>query len=170
MRKTSMLSAIPLVLALALVLAGIASADHHAIKVSEEAKIGKFLVDAKGMTLYIFKKDSPGKSACAGPCVEKWPLYYREAVAAPSGLKAEDFAAITREDGKKQTTYKGWPLYYFARGQEFRGHRGPGGRGRLVRGGAVTARLRNRRFLPWREIISCARPAPHRAAAIPPAG
>jgi hypothetical protein len=25
------------------------------------------------------------------------------------------FASITREDGKKQTTYKGMPLYYFAR-------------------------------------------------------
>jgi len=113
MRKTSMLYAIPLVLALALVLAGVASADHHAIKVSEDAKIGKFLVDAKGMTLYLFKKDSPGKSACAGPCVEKWPLYYQEAVMATSGLKAEDFATIAREDGKKQTTYKGMPLYYY---------------------------------------------------------
>ena len=29
-------------------------------------------------------------------------------------LKAEDFATIDREDGKKQTTYKGLPLYYFA--------------------------------------------------------
>jgi predicted lipoprotein with Yx(FWY)xxD motif len=25
-----------------------------------------------------------------------------------------DFGAITREDGKRQTTYKGWPLYYYA--------------------------------------------------------
>jgi predicted lipoprotein with Yx(FWY)xxD motif len=27
---------------------------------------------------------------------------------------AGDFGTITREDGKKQTTYKGMPLYYFA--------------------------------------------------------
>ncbi|MBE0602054.1 MAG: hypothetical protein IH611_00305 [Deltaproteobacteria bacterium] len=111
MRKIVLLSAVSLVLAL--VFAGVASADHHAVKVSEDAKIGKYLTDAKGMTLYLFKKDSPGKSACAGPCVEKWPLYYREAVAATSGLKAEDFGTITREDGKKQTTFKGMPLYYF---------------------------------------------------------
>ena len=112
MRKTAVLYAVCAVLSLAL--AGAALADHHAIKLSEKDGAGKFFTDAKGMTLYIFKKDSPGKSACAGPCVEKWPLYFREKVAAPDGVKAGDFGTITREDGKKQTTYKGWPLYYFA--------------------------------------------------------
>jgi predicted lipoprotein with Yx(FWY)xxD motif len=41
---------------------------------------------ARQRTRYVFKKDSPGKSACAGPCVAKWPIYYREkvwSVAAP---------------------------------------------------------------------------------------
>jgi predicted lipoprotein with Yx(FWY)xxD motif len=31
-----------------------------------------------------------------------------------SSLAAADFSVITRTDGKKQTTYKGWPLYYFS--------------------------------------------------------
>jgi hypothetical protein len=66
------------------------------------------------MALYVFKKDSPGKSACAGECVAKWPLYYREKVDAGGAVKESDFATITREDGKKQTTYKGMPLYFFA--------------------------------------------------------
>jgi predicted lipoprotein with Yx(FWY)xxD motif len=65
------------------------------------------------MTLYWFKNDSPGKSACAGPCVEKWPIYYRETVAAGEGTAAADFGTITREDGKKQTTFRGYPLYYW---------------------------------------------------------
>lgn len=112
MRKRAVLYAMCAVLSLAL--AGVALADNHATKVAEKAGVGKFLTDAKGMTLYTFKKDSPGKSACAGPCVEKWPLYFREKVAAPDGVMAGDFGTITREDGKKQTTYKGWPLYYFA--------------------------------------------------------
>jgi len=102
-----------IVAVLALAFAGAAYADHHAVKVSEKDGIGKYLTDAKGMTLYVFKKDSPGKSACTGPCVENWPVYYREKVAAPAGVKAEDFGTISRTDGKKQTTYKGWPLYYF---------------------------------------------------------
>jgi predicted lipoprotein with Yx(FWY)xxD motif len=112
MRKT----VLTYVIAFAIVsaFAGAASADHHAVKVSAKDGIGKFLVDAKGMTLYIFKKDSIGKSACAGQCLERWPVYYRETVAAPEGVIAGHFSTITREDGGKQTAYKGLPLYYFA--------------------------------------------------------
>ncbi len=112
MRRKAVLFAMSAVLAA--VFAGVALADMHAVKVSEKGGLGKFLVDAKGMTLYLFKKDSPGKSACAGPCLENWPLYHREKVAANAGMKTEDFGVITRDDGKKQTTYKGMPLYYFA--------------------------------------------------------
>ena len=112
MRKGAVMFAMCAVLSL--VLAGAAVADNHAVKVSEKDGVGKFLTDAKGMTLYIFRKDSPGKSACAGPCVEKWPLYSRETVAVPEGVNAGDFTAVAREDGKKQTAYKGMPLYYFA--------------------------------------------------------
>ena len=86
---------------------------HHAIKIQEKAGIGKYLTDAEGNTLYVFKKDSVGKSACTGPCLEKWPIYYRETVAAPSAIEAADFGTITREDGKKQTTFRGYPLYYW---------------------------------------------------------
>ena len=98
---------------LALALALPALADHHAVKVAKDDKLGSYLTDAKGMALYTFKKDSPGKSACAGECVAKWPLYFREKVGGDPKLAA-DFGTITREDGQKQTTYKGLPLYYFA--------------------------------------------------------
>jgi predicted lipoprotein with Yx(FWY)xxD motif len=86
---------------------------HHAIKIQKNAEIGKYLTDTEGKTLYWFKKDSPGKSACAGPCLEKWPIYYREKVAVPKGMKEADFGTITREDGKKQTTFRGYPIYYW---------------------------------------------------------
>jgi predicted lipoprotein with Yx(FWY)xxD motif len=112
MRKRAVLYAMCAVLSLAL--AGVALADNHAIKLSEKDGVGKFFTDSKGMTLYIFKKDSPGKSVCAGPCVEKWPLYFRETVSVPEGVNVGNFGTITREDGKRQTTYKGWPLYYYA--------------------------------------------------------
>jgi predicted lipoprotein with Yx(FWY)xxD motif len=87
---------------------------HHAIKIQEKAGIGKYLTDTEGKTLYWFKKDSPGKSTCSGACLEKWPIYYRETVAAPKGIKAADFGTITREDGKKQSTFRGYPIYYWA--------------------------------------------------------
>ncbi len=101
-------------LAVALLLAGPARADHHTVKVAKDDKVGEHLTDAQGRTLYVFKKDSPGKSACAEPCVAKWPIYFREKVAVTGELKDSDFGTITRDDGKKQTTYKDKPLYYFA--------------------------------------------------------
>jgi predicted lipoprotein with Yx(FWY)xxD motif len=115
MRASKLLSCLGTAAVVALLaFAGDAFAAHHEVKVAKKEKIGSYLTDAKGMTLYVFKKDSPGKSACAGDCVAKWPLYYREHAAPTGELKASDFATITREDGQKQTTYRGMPLYYFA--------------------------------------------------------
>lgn len=94
-----------------LMLVSLAAAATVEIKAKDG--IGNYLTDEKGMTLYLFKKDTPGKSACAGPCVDKWPLFAAEVVTVPTGVIAADFAVITRDDGKKQTTYKGLPLYYF---------------------------------------------------------
>ncbi len=92
---------------------GVAIGAHHAIKVQAKDGLGNYLTDTEGKTLYWFKKDSAGKSACMGPCVEKWPLYYRETVVPPKGVEAAEFGAITREDGAKQTTFRGFPLYYW---------------------------------------------------------
>ncbi len=100
-------------LALSLALATTARADQHTVKVAKSDPVGSYLTDAKGMTLYVNKKDSQGKSTCAGDCVTKWPLFYREKVGVTGALQEADFGTITREDGKKQTTYKGMPLYYF---------------------------------------------------------
>lgn len=84
------------------------------LNVKAKDGIGNYLADAKGMTLYLFKKDAPGKSACsAGGCLEKWPIFYADKVEPADGIDTASIAVITREDGKKQTTYKGLPLYYF---------------------------------------------------------
>lgn len=106
-----------IVTAAALSFATAALADHHAVKTASKEGLGSYLTDAKGMTLYWFKKDTAGHSACAGECVQKWPLYYREKVAAPAGTAADEFGTITREDGARQTTFRGYPLYYFIQDQ-----------------------------------------------------
>jgi predicted lipoprotein with Yx(FWY)xxD motif len=127
MKKFSrILAACALVLGLTLGVSGLALADHHAVNLKDSPELGKYLVDAKGMALYWFNKDKVGESACAGDCVTKWPLYFRESVAAGQGLKAEDFGTITRADGAKQTTYRGYPLYYFFQDKapgETKGHK-----------------------------------------------
>lgn len=77
---------------------------------------GEIVVDAEGMSVYIFTKDvkDSGKSACEGPCVAAWP-----AVTTTSDSPAVDgvtgtVGTITAADGKKQVTLNGLPLYYFA--------------------------------------------------------
>jgi len=95
------------------VVAGLVFAMDHEVNVVKKDGVGSYLTDAKGMTLYMFKKDTAGKSACEGPCVGNWPIYYRETVAGKDGLDAKNFSSIDRPDGKKQTTYKGMPLYLF---------------------------------------------------------
>ncbi|WP_066389113.1 beta-propeller fold lactonase family protein [Neobacillus mesonae] len=83
---------------------------------SEEA--GKYLADQNGMTLYYFKKDTPGVSNCSGDCLKIWPPFYADSIKAPAGFHKNDFKTIIRQDGQKQTTYKGYPLYYFVNDQQ----------------------------------------------------
>jgi predicted lipoprotein with Yx(FWY)xxD motif len=75
---------------------------------------GNYLVDSQGKTLYSFARDVAGDSKCTGGCSNIWPVFYQENIAVSSGLNSSDFGTITRDDGTKQTTYKGWPLYYFS--------------------------------------------------------
>lgn len=72
-----------------------------------------YLADSDGMTLYYFTKDASGASTCAGPCVERWPVFYADNVTVPAGMDTKEFSVITRADGKKQNTFRGWPLYYW---------------------------------------------------------
>lgn len=91
-----------------------ADKSDTALQLKENEKVGNYLADAKGMTLYYFAKDTPNTSNCSGECLQNWPAFYSENLEAPEGLNKEDFSTITRADtGEKQTTYKGFPLYYF---------------------------------------------------------
>ncbi|MDQ6482103.1 hypothetical protein [Dyadobacter sp. LHD-138] len=76
--------------------------------------LGNVLTDQKGKTLYFFTKDVNGTSACAGGCLDTWPIFSVATPRLDTGLVATDFGSITRADGKSQVTYKGWPLYYYA--------------------------------------------------------
>lgn len=85
----------------------------NAVRLVENPVHGKLLADAKGKTLYFFSRDNDGQSACEGGCLDNWPVFHTEELTLDAGLDVSDFNEITRADGQKQTTYKGWPLYYF---------------------------------------------------------
>ena len=79
-----------------------------------DSHFGSYIVDANGNTLYFFSLDANDSSACTGSCLTSWPVSYTAAPTFGTGLSSSDFSTITRADGSKQTTYKGWPLYTFA--------------------------------------------------------
>ncbi|MGG0187278.1 COG4315 family predicted lipoprotein [Bacillus rhizoplanae] len=89
--------------------------ESSSLQLLENDKVGKYLADANGKTLYYFTKDTSKVSNCSGDCVKLWPPFAAKDFEVPKGFDKKDFATITREDTKEQqVTYKGYPLYYFA--------------------------------------------------------
>jgi predicted lipoprotein with Yx(FWY)xxD motif len=80
-------------------------------------KLGKVLVDDKGLTLYRFDNDTtPGKSTCgAGVCATTWPAATVTGTAtAGAGIDASKLSTFMRADGSTQLQIAGHPLYRFA--------------------------------------------------------
>ena len=80
-----------------------------------ESSLGEIVVDAEGMTVYMFDNDTQGsgESSCSGQCLVNWPPVAPagdEPVA--DGVEGE-LGTITATDGSTQITLNGWPLYYF---------------------------------------------------------
>ncbi|SDY96397.1 hypothetical protein [Bacillus sp. 166amftsu] len=89
--------------------------ESPSLQLLENDKVGKYLADSNGKTLYYFAKDTSKVSNCSGDCVKLWPPFVAKDFEVPKGFDRKDFATIIREDTKEQqVTYKGYPLYYFA--------------------------------------------------------
>jgi predicted lipoprotein with Yx(FWY)xxD motif len=88
-------------------LLALSSAAIAAPAMEGDSAKGKILVDEKGMSLYVFDKDEPGKSNCYDQCATNWPP-----LAAPADAMAEgDWTVIDRTDGTKMWAHKGKPVY-----------------------------------------------------------
>lgn len=74
-----------------------------------------FLTDSKGMSLYIFDKDSKGVSNCTGGCLKIWPPLSTNLI---SPDLSANITVINRPDGSKQYAWKEMPLYYYASDQK----------------------------------------------------
>jgi len=76
---------------------------------------GKFLVDGKGRSLYLFEADKSTMSTCSGACAAAWPPVTASAMPMAGGGVSQSLLGTTkRADGTEQVTYNGHPLYYFA--------------------------------------------------------
>ncbi|QDG53018.1 hypothetical protein FIV42_20400 [Persicimonas caeni] len=89
------------------------------IEVAEKEPFGEYLVNAEGMSLYMFEADTKGeKSACDAACAEAWPpvtVESAEMLTASEELDDAMLGTIERPDGTMQVAYNGWPLYTFVK-------------------------------------------------------
>jgi len=88
------------------------------IKLASSPTLGDYLTDADGNALYFFSNDVAGQNTCTGGCATVWPIFFEASLTADvlgEGLSLDDFGSVTSAAGE-QTTYKGWPLYYYAPG------------------------------------------------------
>ena len=81
--------------------------DNHRFTKTVSTSEGDVLANLDGMTLYTFTKDAPEVSNCNGGCADNWPPFTAAADAHAEG----DFGVIERNDGSKQWTFEGRPLY-----------------------------------------------------------
>lgn len=82
---------------------------------SEGVGTTTYFTDLDGRTLYAFKPDSFNINKYTNTDAAHnavWPIYETDKVVVPSVLDKTMFESTT-VFGKKQLTYKGWPLYYF---------------------------------------------------------
>ena len=77
-----------------------------------DSSLGSILVDGKGITLYLFTKDTPNASNCTGQCLAAWPPLLGKPTAG-KGVDAAKLGSFPRADGSTQASYNGWPLYYW---------------------------------------------------------
>jgi predicted lipoprotein with Yx(FWY)xxD motif len=88
--------------------------------VLRDSDYGRMLFNADRQAIYLFDKEDSKKPRCYGDCAAAWPpVYANGQPRLGKGLKAGLLGTTKRRNGKKQITYGGHPLYYYA-------HEGPG--------------------------------------------
>lgn len=96
-----------------------ATAQGTATVQTHQGPLGEYLVDGTGRTLYLFEKDTGGTSQCAAACAGVWPpLTTTGPPSAAGDVKGDLLGTLTRQDGSTQVTYRGHPLYRFAKDED----------------------------------------------------
>ena len=86
---------------------------------TKHGKLGTILAAGpKKLTVYLFEGDkgASSSSSCSGACASVWPPVSSAGKPRAGGSAvAADLGTVTRSDGIEQVTYKGHPLYYYAK-------------------------------------------------------
>ena len=88
----------------------------HSLTGTQVKRMGEVIENEKGSVLYRFDEDAnnPSKSTCNGDCTKVWkPALTIDGKPTLKGVAASVVGTVTREDGTKQLTVKGWPVYTY---------------------------------------------------------
>ncbi len=88
-----------------------------AVLKTASTSLGTIVVDGKGMTVYVFDKDTAnsGKSSCNAGCSATWPAVKATSSTPPVAGVTGKVGSISRDDGTVQVTINGLPVYTYAK-------------------------------------------------------
>ena len=86
---------------------------------------GAVLAGSDGMTLYTYKNDKKGESACYDACAKNWPPF----LAGKNAKNEGAYTLVKRNNGAMQWAKDGMPLYYFVQDKKSGDVMGDGMRG-----------------------------------------
>jgi predicted lipoprotein with Yx(FWY)xxD motif len=83
---------------------------------TKNTTLGTVVADGRGRTVYAFDKDTRGSgtSACTGGCAGLWPAVHATGGSSSVTGVSGTVGTITRDDGTKQVTLDGRPLYTYS--------------------------------------------------------
>ena len=92
------------------------SAAGEAVLATADSDLGEIVVDGSGRTVYVFDRDTAGSgtSSCADTCLQNWPAVTTEDEAPEVEGVTGEVGTIERDDGTRQVTLAGMPLYTYA--------------------------------------------------------
>jgi|WetSurMetagenome_2_1015567.scaffolds.fasta_scaffold762720_1 predicted lipoprotein with Yx(FWY)xxD motif len=85
------------------------------VDIGKNSTLGSYLMNEKGMTFYLYTKDTPNTPACYDECTATWrPVLTGRKPVGGIGIDYSKLGLATRTDGTTQATYNGWPLYFYS--------------------------------------------------------
>jgi predicted lipoprotein with Yx(FWY)xxD motif len=126
-----------------------------AVRVSTMPEIGKVLVDAKGMPLYVNDVDTGRSIGCVRDCALTWRPFAVATKAVPLKLRGVNgsFGTVRRSNGTFQLTVTGHPVYTYSK----EGRRG------TAKGHGMSDTYGSKKFT-WQVVTATGRVAPAASA------
>jgi predicted lipoprotein with Yx(FWY)xxD motif len=84
------------------------------LKISTHPRLGEYLTDQEGRSLYMFDLDTDFTSNCYDDCARLWlPYVIDTGVTIFDNIKENLLGRFTRSDGQHHLTYNKLPLYFY---------------------------------------------------------